>query len=110
MLSHRKDTDMLGKAVGFLVVALLVGVLAARVLDTKSKSIASSGAMAAATVSPPSVPSNSRSFALSRGNGGHFWVDARIDGRRPEQPRLHCVRATQRGSASTRQRGITTSK
>jgi aspartyl protease family protein len=75
---------MLGKAVGFLVVALLVAGLAARVVDTKSKSIASSGAMAAATVSSPSVPSNSRSFALSRGNGGHFWVDARIDGRRLE--------------------------
>jgi aspartyl protease family protein len=84
MLSHHKDTDMLGRAVGFLVVALLVGVLAARVVDTKSKSVASSGAMAAATLSPPTVTSNSRSFALSCGNGGHFWVDARIDGRRLE--------------------------
>jgi len=77
---------MLGKAVSFLVMALLVGAVAARVADTKSKNVAASAAVASSPVpaSAPSASFNTRSIALSRGNGGHFWVDARIDGRRLE--------------------------
>jgi aspartyl protease family protein len=75
---------MLGKAVAFLVIALIIGGVAARVADTRSKSAAASAALAAAPapVSAPATIGNSRSIALSRGNGGHFWVDARVDGRR----------------------------
>ena len=72
---------MLGKAVAFVVIALVVGVVAARVVDTKSKSVAASAAVASAPVSDSSASFNSRSVTLSRGNGGHFWVDAKIDGR-----------------------------
>ena len=32
----------------------------------------------------PEPTNNSRSVTLSRGNGGHFWTDARVDGRRLE--------------------------
>jgi aspartyl protease family protein len=42
-------------------------------------------ALAAQSEPPPATNgSNSRSVTLSRGNGGHFWTDARIDGRRLE--------------------------
>ena len=75
------DTEMFGKAFAFVFIALLIGVFAARVADTKSKSAAASAAISAAPVSAPELPSNSRSVTLSRGNGGHFWVEARIDGR-----------------------------
>jgi aspartyl protease family protein len=77
---------MLGKAVSFLIMALLVGAVAARVADTKSKSAAASAAVASSPVpaSASSTSFNTRSIALSRGTGGHFWVDARIDGRRLE--------------------------
>jgi aspartyl protease family protein len=75
---------MLGKAFAFMFIALLVGVVAARVADNNSKTAAASAAIAAAPVSAGGAPSNSRSITLSRGNGGHFWVDARVDGRRLE--------------------------
>jgi aspartyl protease family protein len=77
---------MLGKAVSFLIMALLVGAVAARVADTKSKSAAASAAVASSPMpaSASSTSFNTRSIALSRGTGGHFWVDARIDGRRLE--------------------------
>jgi aspartyl protease family protein len=77
---------MRGKAVSFLMMALLVGAVAARVADTKSKSAAASAAVASSPVpaSASSTSFNTRSIALSRGTGGHFWVDARIDGRRLE--------------------------
>jgi aspartyl protease family protein len=32
----------------------------------------------------PTNSSNSRTVTLSRGNGGHFWAEARVDGRRLE--------------------------
>ena len=38
--------------------------------------------MAAQPIAEPT--NNSRSVTLSRGNGGHFWTDARVDGRRLE--------------------------
>jgi aspartyl protease family protein len=47
---------------------------------------ASPSAMAATPAPSPARSSNSRSVTLSRGEGGHFWTDARVDGRR-----LHLV-------------------
>jgi aspartyl protease family protein len=42
-------------------------------------------AMAAQSEPPPTTNgANSRSVTLTRGNGGHFWTDARVDGRRLE--------------------------
>lgn len=81
-----RDREMLGKAISFLIMALLVGAVAARVADTKSKHAAASAAVATSPLpaSAPSTSFNTRSIALSRGAGGHFWVDARIDGRRLE--------------------------
>jgi len=75
---------MFGKALAFMFIALVVGVAAARVADNNSKNAAASAAIAAVPVSASSAPYNSRSITLSRGNGGHFWVDARVDGRRLE--------------------------
>jgi aspartyl protease family protein len=85
-VARRQGQEMLGKAVAFLVIALIIGGVAARVADTRSKSAAASAAIAAAPapVSAPATIGNSRSIALSRGNGGHFWADARVDGRRLE--------------------------
>src|SRR5436305_648304 len=59
---------------------LILAGIAARIADTRSKGAAASAAIAAAPplVSAPAMPGNSRSIALSRGNGGHFWVDARV--------------------------------
>jgi hypothetical protein len=60
------DTEMFGKAFAFVFVALVVGVFAARVADTRSKSAAASAAISAAPVSAPELPSDSRSVTLSR--------------------------------------------
>ena len=62
---------MFGKAFAFVFIALLLGLFAARVADTRSESAAASAAICAAPVSAPQLPSNSRSVTLSRGNGGH---------------------------------------
>ena len=64
----------------FAAIVLAAGVGIARMADRPSPPIA----MAAQSESPPSNSSNSRSVTLSRGNGGHFWTEARIDGRRLE--------------------------
>jgi aspartyl protease family protein len=64
-------------------VLLALGVLAVRFLDhTATRTPSAATAM-------PSKPeaashSGSRSVVLRRGNGGHFWTDARVDGRRIE--------------------------
>jgi aspartyl protease family protein len=70
----------MGKIVAFAVVLLFAGVLAARMVDQNGKAPASQAAMAA----PPAVatPSNARSVVLVRADDGHFWADARVDGRR----------------------------
>jgi aspartyl protease family protein len=39
---------------------------------------------AAPVAAPPATPVNSRTVTLTRGKGGHFWTDARVDGRRME--------------------------
>jgi aspartyl protease family protein len=65
----------------FAALVLAVGVYVARIADRQSPPVA----LAAQSEPPPATNgSNSRSVTLSRGNGGHFWTDARIDGRRLE--------------------------
>ena len=60
------------------------GVLLARMVDRTGRAPGAPSAMAAAPVSAPAESSNSRSVTISRGNGGHFWAAARVDGRRLE--------------------------
>jgi aspartyl protease family protein len=65
----------------FAALVLAVGVYVAHIADRQSPPVA----LAAQSEPPPATNgSNSRSVTLSRGNGGHFWTDARIDGRRLE--------------------------
>jgi aspartyl protease family protein len=64
--------------------ALLVfGVLAARFIDHKAPPQSSANAM---TATPQTEPTSggARNVVLKRGNGGHFWTEARVDGRRIE--------------------------
>ena len=66
------------------VMLLVLGGLGARYLDDRGKSASNT---ATAMTSPPeaaSPPGRSRSVVLRRGNGGHFWTEARVDGRRIE--------------------------
>jgi len=65
----------------FAALVLAVGVYVARIADRQSPPVA----LAAQSEPPPATNgSDSHSVTLSRGNGGHFWTDARIDGRRLE--------------------------
>jgi aspartyl protease family protein len=57
-------------------------VVLARVLDRGGHGVASPAVMAAAPDAAIAEPPNSRTVVLSRGNGGHFWTEARVDGRR----------------------------
>jgi aspartyl protease family protein len=64
--------------------ALLVfGVLAARFIDHKSPPQSSANAMTAMPQTEP-TSGGARNVVLKRGNGGHFWTEARVDGRRIE--------------------------
>lgn len=72
----------MGRTIVFAAALLGVGVLAARLVDRSVPAPPAPSAMAAQPMSEPS--NNSRSVTLSRGNGGHFWTDARVDGRRLE--------------------------
>jgi len=66
--------------VRILLGALLLlgaGVLSARYIEQ-----AGHAPVNAATVQPAPQTSNSRSLVVRAGNGGHFAVDARVDGRR----------------------------
>jgi aspartyl protease family protein len=78
----------MGKMIVFAGAMLVMGVLAVRLIEQphQQQVAAAPSAMAATrTSSPPSAsPSNSRTVTLSRGKGGHFWTDARVDGRRLE--------------------------
>ena len=59
---------------------LALGVIAVRFVDQVGRAPAAPAARAATPVAPS--PSNARSVVLARGKGGHFWADARVDGRR----------------------------
>jgi aspartyl protease family protein len=65
----------------FAAMVLVAGVVIARMADRQSPPTA----MAAQSEPPQAMNgSNSRSVTLTRGNGGHFWTEARVDGRRLE--------------------------
>jgi aspartyl protease family protein len=66
----------------FATMVLAAGVYIARQADRNAHPTAVPSAMAAQP--QPTNSNNSRSITLSRGNGGHFWTEARIDGRRLE--------------------------
>jgi aspartyl protease family protein len=72
-----------------MIIVLAVLVLAAgaaipRLLDQAGRTPAAPAAMASTPTPPVPESYGSRSVVLSRGNGGHFWADARIDGLRLE--------------------------
>jgi len=74
----------MGRIFAVAGLVLVLGVLVARMADRTVHVPAAPAAMAAQPVPAPANSSNSRSVTLSRGNGGHFWTDARVDGRRLE--------------------------
>jgi aspartyl protease family protein len=54
-------------------------------VDKLTSKPGNSTAVVATPVPPPAAtPTNSRTVTLTRGKGGHFWADARVDGRRME--------------------------
>ncbi|MGD9770022.1 MAG: TIGR02281 family clan AA aspartic protease, partial [Pseudolabrys sp.] len=64
-------------------VLLVLGVVAARFID-HTATRAPNAATAMTSAPDAASPAGSRSVVLRRGNGGHFWTDARVDGRRIE--------------------------
>ena len=64
----------------FAATVLVVGALAVRMIDQRGQ--APPAAMAAQPAPAPTESPNSRSVTLSRGQGGQFWTEARVDGRR----------------------------
>ena len=64
-------------------VLLVFGVLAARFIDHRAPPPNAANAMTA-TAQPEPTSGGARNVVLKRGNGGHFWTDARVDGRRIE--------------------------
>ena len=73
----------MGKIIVFAGAMLVMGVLAVRMIERPNQQVAAVPT-AMAAMPAPSSSSNSRSVTLSRGKGGHFWTDARVDGRRLE--------------------------
>ncbi|MCC6775325.1 MAG: TIGR02281 family clan AA aspartic protease [Hyphomicrobiales bacterium] len=69
----------MGKLFTLAAMMMVMAVTITRMLDRPPQV-----QVAAATPVAPPPPTNSapRSVTLSRGDGGHFWTDARIDGRR----------------------------
>jgi aspartyl protease family protein len=68
----------------FAAMMLAAGVYVARMADRNAHSTATPSAMAAQSAPSSTSSNNSRSVTLTRGNGGHFWTEARVDGRRLE--------------------------
>jgi aspartyl protease family protein len=67
----------------FAGLLLAGGVLAVRLVDQSGR--VPTTANATATAAPaPALAHNSRSLVIKAGNGGHFGVEARVDGRRIE--------------------------
>jgi aspartyl protease family protein len=64
----------------FAGLLLAAGVVAARLVDQSARAPTAAKAMTAAPA--PTVTNNSRSLVIKAGNGGHFEVEARVDGRR----------------------------
>jgi len=75
----------MGRIILFAGAMLLFGVVAVRLVERPGhEAPRTPSAMAATPVPSPTSSSNSRTVTLSRGKGGHFWTDARVDGRRLE--------------------------
>jgi aspartyl protease family protein len=68
----------------FAAILLAAGVYVARMADRNGQAPAGAAAMVAQSEPAPASSSYSRTITLSPGNGGHFWTEARIDGRRIE--------------------------
>ncbi len=73
----------MGRFVILAVVVLAGGVLVARWVDRGHPVGSAPSALAAGSVESPST-ANSRTVTLSPGRDGHFWTEARVDGRRLE--------------------------
>jgi aspartyl protease family protein len=74
----------MGRFIILAAAVLAAGVLVARWAERGGAIGSSPSAMAVAPVSSPTSVSNSRTVTLLPGNDGHFWTDARVDGRRLE--------------------------
>src|SRR5262245_9043634 len=72
----------MGRFVILAVVVLAAGVLVARWADRGATVGSIPSALTAAPVEASASASNSRSVTLSPGSDGHFWTEARVDGRR----------------------------
>jgi aspartyl protease family protein len=72
----------MGRTIVLAAALLAVGVLVVRLADRSVHTPAAPSAMAAQPI--PEPINNSRIVTLSRGNGGNFWTEARVDGRRLE--------------------------
>lgn len=66
------------------VMLLVLGGLSARYLDDRGKPAPNAATAMTSSPGAASPPGRSRSVVLRRGNGGHFWTEARVDGRRVE--------------------------
>jgi aspartyl protease family protein len=66
----------------FAGLLLVAAVFMARVIDQSGRTPVAAKAMTAAPAPALSVSNNSRSLVIKAGNGGHFEVEARVDGRR----------------------------
>jgi aspartyl protease family protein len=66
----------------FAGLLLVAAVVMARVIDQSGRAPVAAKAMKAAPAPASSVSNNSRSLVIKAGNGGHFEVEARVDGRR----------------------------
>src|SRR5262245_26333183 len=69
----------MGRIILFAGAMLIFGVVAVRLVERPGHEAPRAPSAMAAT---PVPSSNSRTVTLSRGKGGHFWTDARVDGRR----------------------------
>jgi aspartyl protease family protein len=72
----------MNRVIIFAAMMLAAGLPVARWAERSGLLATAPGAMAAGRASAPENPSNSRTVTLSRGDDGHFWTDARVDGRR----------------------------
>jgi len=64
------------------VIVIAVGMFAVRMLDQNARAPANASAARTMTVAQAPAPSGARSMTIKRSDGGHFAVDARVDGRR----------------------------
>jgi aspartyl protease family protein len=85
MPRQRRDQSMRA-AFFFLGIVIATCTVLSFSIDKFTSTVArSSVAVAPAPPVAASVsPTNSRTVTLTRGKGGHFWADARVDGRRME--------------------------